>query len=424
MIMKRTVILLLTLALFMVGPGASYMADITVPGDTVFQPGQSFEKVWRIKNTGDCVWDASYALALLSGDQLGAVASRPVEGTVIPGDEVEIGVTMTAPQEPGVYTGWWQMQDAAGRFFGEKVYVRIIVSAPGEGVPAEEVGGKIAFAVFNPGSGKYDVYVANADGSERRLLVGEARQPAFNHDGRMLAADSLRDDRGHLIIMYTDGSDLWQATNFVEDGQPCWSPDDSRLVFASERQDDRKMRLYILDRIPLSEGERMDGRKLGYPHRCPAEGLPAKHPCWLPDGRLIFQGCDDWATGSRCGLVIASPDGGPGTMLTQDPGDTMPTVYGEQVVFASPTRDGNWELYRISVNGGEVQRLTNNECNDGLPVFSPDGSTVAFVSDEGGAWAIWAINPDGSNRRKLFDLGGGYGEGKYHWTTERISWAP
>jgi Tol biopolymer transport system component len=303
----------------------------------------------------------------------------------------------------------------------------IAVAQEGQTTPdttAEGAGGKIAFAVFNPASGKYDIYVANADGSERQLLIEQARQPAFNHDGKMLAADSLKDDRPHLIIMYTDGSSLWQATTFVEDGQPCWAPDSSRLAFASERQSDRRMRLYVLDRIPLKEDEKTEGRKLAYPHKCPYCGVPGKHPCWTPDGRLIFQGCDEWATGSSCGLVIASPDGGIGTLITSDPHDTVPTVYGEQAIFASPTRDDNWELYSVSVNGGEVQRLTENECNDGMPVFSPDGRAVAFVSDEGGAWAIWAMNPDGSNRRKLFELGGGYGEGEYDWTLERISWAP
>jgi len=32
------------------------------------------------------------------------------------------------------------------------------------------------------------------------------------------------------------------------------------------------------------------------------------------------------------------------------------------------------------------------------------------------------MNADGSNQRKLFDLGGGYGAGEYDWTRERISW--
>jgi TolB protein len=101
-----------------------------------------------------------------------------------------------------------------------------------------------------------------------------------------------------------------------------------------------------------------------------------------------------------------------------------PAAHGNKVVFMS-MRDGNWEIYSINTDGGDLQRLTDNNVNDGLPAFSPNGQFIAFVSDEGGKWAIWAMNANGSGRRKLFDLNGGYGSGEeYDWTTERISWAP
>jgi TolB protein len=87
-------------------------------------------------------------------------------------------------------------------------------------------------------------------------------------------------------------------------------------------------------------------------------------------------------------------------------------------------RDGNWEVYTVNMDGGGLQRLTNSGSNDGLPTWSPDGRSIAFVSDRSGAWAIWVMNANGSNQRKLFDLGGGYGTGDNDWTSERISWAP
>ena len=87
-------------------------------------------------------------------------------------------------------------------------------------------------------------------------------------------------------------------------------------------------------------------------------------------------------------------------------------------------RDGNWEVYAVDINGGTAQRLTNSPAQDGLPTWSPDGKSIAFVSDRGGTWAIWVMSADGSNQRKLFDLSGGYGGGEYDWKAERISWAP
>jgi TolB protein len=87
-------------------------------------------------------------------------------------------------------------------------------------------------------------------------------------------------------------------------------------------------------------------------------------------------------------------------------------------------RDGNWEVYVVDLAGGAAKRLTTDGAHDGLPTWSPDGNQLAFVTNRGGSWAIWAMNPDGSNQRKLFDLGGGYGTGAQDWTTERISWGP
>lgn len=85
-------------------------------------------------------------------------------------------------------------------------------------------------------------------------------------------------------------------------------------------------------------------------------------------------------------------------------------------------RDGNWELYIINDDGTGLKRLTNNAAHDGLPAWSPKGGTIAFASNQGGAWAIWAMSPNGTNRRKLFEIGG---NGlAWEWETERISWGP
>jgi Tol biopolymer transport system component len=148
-------------------------------------------------------------------------------------------------------------------------------------------------------------------------------------------------------------------------------------------------------------------------------------PAWTSDGRIVYRGCNLESPRNECdgiGLYVmsAAPGPQPAKKLTELPGDTAPSVYGNLIAFMS-NRHGNFEIYIMNLDGSGVKRLTNNAANDGLPVWSPDGKTIAFVSDQGGAWAIWAMSPNGSNRRKLFAIGG---EGlTFDWQHERISWA-
>ncbi|MGQ9627465.1 MAG: NBR1-Ig-like domain-containing protein [Anaerolineae bacterium] len=119
-------------------PDADFVADVTVPDDTIFQPGESFDKIWRLKNTGDCEWSEKYALTFIRGDQMDAPNSQPLEKAVAAGGTVNIGVKMVAPDKDGVYTGYWRMADAKGAPFGDEIYVRIVVKVPAPTPPPGE----------------------------------------------------------------------------------------------------------------------------------------------------------------------------------------------------------------------------------------------------------------------------------------------
>lgn len=108
-------------------PGMSFVADVTVPDGTHVQPGQAFDKVWRLKNKGDCEWSARYALANLGGQRLTAADSVPIGQVVPAGGTAELTVKMQAPQDPGTAESLWGLADDAGARVGEMFYVRIIV---------------------------------------------------------------------------------------------------------------------------------------------------------------------------------------------------------------------------------------------------------------------------------------------------------
>lgn len=106
---------------------SAFVADVTIPDDTVFNPGDDFDKTWRIQNTGTCSWDEGYNLVFVSGDRSLDPTSAAVTNVVASGATVDLTVDLTAPTDEGTYTANYQMQSDAGEYFGVTVYVRIKV---------------------------------------------------------------------------------------------------------------------------------------------------------------------------------------------------------------------------------------------------------------------------------------------------------
>lgn len=293
----------------------------------------------------------------------------------------------------------------------------VAVATPTEPPPAP-LAGQIAFPVWNRDLGHYDTYLARVDGSDRRLVVEQMHQPALRPDGQWLAVNGERPQHMNLFVVRPDGSDLRGISGYVEDTHPAWSPDGQGLVLGSTRHPDRASRVYIIDQVSY-DGTRAEGRVL----RCDLYEVLGQRPTWTAGGQIVYNSCDHTVTPPHCGLFAMSAEPGLQTPepLTDHASDTAPSVHGTNLAFMS-NRDENWEIYVLQMGTTTPLRLTRNTANDGLPVWSPDGRTLAFVSDQGGVWAVWAMNPDGSQRRKLFDLGGG--GLAFDWQEESISWGP
>ena len=59
------------------------------------------------------------------------------------------------------------------------------------------------------------------------------------------------------------------------------------------------------------------------------------------------------------------------------------------------------DLYSIPMQGGKATRLTSGQAFDAQPHFSPDGKTIAFVSDRSESDNIWVMNADGTSPRAI-----------------------
>ncbi|MCL4531333.1 MAG: NBR1-Ig-like domain-containing protein [Chloroflexi bacterium] len=97
---------------------AQFITDVTVPDNTVLQPGTTFTKTWRLKNIGTCTWTTSYSLVFDSGTQMGGPNSVNFPNSVAPGQTVDISVNLTAPSTAGNYIGYWKFRNASGVIFG------------------------------------------------------------------------------------------------------------------------------------------------------------------------------------------------------------------------------------------------------------------------------------------------------------------
>ena len=59
------------------------------------------------------------------------------------------------------------------------------------------------------------------------------------------------------------------------------------------------------------------------------------------------------------------------------------------------------DIYTMSINGGEAKNITNSMAWDMQAQFSPDGTRLAFTSDQGGGDNIWSMAVDGSDARQV-----------------------
>ena len=133
----------------------SFVKDVTVSDGSVFSPGDTFTKVWRLKNRGTCTWTPDYMLVFTSGEAMGGTTAVRLPAYVAPGQTVDVSVTLTAPSDAGKHIGYWMLRNPPGVLFGygdnanQAFYVEIKVRKTD--LPHGTVTGDICYpSEFNP----------------------------------------------------------------------------------------------------------------------------------------------------------------------------------------------------------------------------------------------------------------------------------
>ena len=235
-------------------------------------------------------------------------------------------------------------------------------------------------------------------------LLQDAAQPALRADGTRLAFHNQRGNMGGISSYDPDTGLMLRFSQYAEDSAPSWNPQGSRVAFASNREGDRRWRIYLV------WAENDGGTDtLGY----------GEAPSWHPTADVIaFRGCDQ--SGNNCGLWSMNSSGSNRAPLTTVPDDNRPSWSpdGRFVVFMSSGRDGNYEIYRLEIGSGQVTRVTNNAALDVLPVVSPDGAWIAYASNRDGGWKIWAMPSDGGLEHIVAPLTGDIS----NWQEHSMQW--
>lgn len=107
--------------------------------------------------------------------------------------------------------------------------------------------------------------------------------------------------------------------------------------------------------------------------------------------------------GQRPSLIYTVPvKGGPPRLVTEK----GPSYFhgwspdGKSLTYCGQ-RDGNFDIYAVSVDGGAETRLTTHEGKDDGPEYSPDGQHIYFNSDRSGTMQIWRMRVDGSQQEQI-----------------------
>ena len=107
---------------------AAFLADITLPDGSAVSPGQALVKTWRVRNSGTSTW-SDYKLRFVGGDRLDASTETSIP-TTGPQGTVDISINLTAPTQPGNYSGYFQIVNASGTEVpGGRLWVKISVQA-------------------------------------------------------------------------------------------------------------------------------------------------------------------------------------------------------------------------------------------------------------------------------------------------------
>jgi len=239
----------------------------------------------------------------------------------------------------------------------------------------------------SPGAAGTEIYTANADGSDpRRLTVNTVADtdPAYSPDGSKIAFTRSND----IWVMNADGSAQVPITGTEgPDSDPAWSPDGTQIVYVSNH---------------TATGGGTTGPELFVttaagpgPQRLVTDtpnNAASLAPAWSSAGdQIAYQSNADGSF--EIYTIDADARGSFGTRLSANEvgqGYQNPSWSPDALRIAfergsgTNVGDATKEIWTMSATGSDPVRLTNNNSYDAQPAYSPDGTLIAYETNEDG----------------------------------------
>jgi Tol biopolymer transport system component len=276
-------------------------------------------------------------------------------------------------------------------------------------------GTHIVYTGYERGdAGDYAIYVSDADGSDVTDLTSRYLDPVENNQGlpvwspdsTQIAFDNDSNDPSMqgTYLMNADGTNIHKI---ADGGPPAWSPDGQSIVFAAAAGEGNDIFSVSIDGSHLTR----------LTHMAAFESLPA----WSPDGAQIAFIEDDQ-------IAVMDTDGGNAHAITDLPNDGIggfsPDWSPDGTTIEFEVFDGrSWNIYTVHPDGTGLRPLADGSGDEIQPVWSPDGSLIAYmasphgsggIGDNTGTYDVYTARPDGTERTRVTTDAGGAG-GSLAW---------
>jgi Tol biopolymer transport system component len=243
------------------------------------------------------------------------------------------------------------------------------------------------------GGGDATVWVQDSLGAPPRQLTTENFENInaaylWSPDSKYIAYISRRTGTQDLWIVDVKTGEQRQLTNDVrDDNTPRWSPDGTWMAFISDRGGQTDLWM-----MPVAGGKAI---------RLTSDRATEINPRWTPDGQALTYGRVE----STSEILVQPAAGGEPRVVMSLPtgyiingGDVSPD--GKTVVYSSD-RSGNFDIWTVSVAGGEPVVFSASPSLDVEPKYSTRGNRVVFRSNRGGSMDLWMAPATGGEARQL-----------------------